>query len=63
LGYGIGGAVATGFKKVVNKKATLYMGDQSDVKFMRKMEEDLTQGGSKIMFRRYNSISDTYIRL
>jgi|AntAceMinimDraft_1070359.scaffolds.fasta_scaffold22263_2 hypothetical protein len=41
LGYGIGSAVATGFKKVVSNKAILYTGDQSDVEFLRKMKEDL----------------------
>jgi hypothetical protein len=41
LGYGIGGAVATGFKTVVSEKQVLYTGDQSDAEVLRKMREDL----------------------
>ena len=41
LGYGVGDAVAQGFKKELTSKLTLYTGDQSDTKFLQQMKADL----------------------
>ena len=41
LGYGIGGAVAKEFKKVVSERKVLYTGDQSDAEFLKKMMADV----------------------
>lgn len=41
MGYGLGSAVAKGFKKKVNEKSDLYTGDQADAIFWKKMKEDL----------------------
>ncbi len=41
LGYGIGEAVAQGFKKMLTSKLSIYTGDQSDAKFLQRMKADL----------------------
>ena len=41
LGYGIGGAVAKGFKNEMTSKLSIYTGDQSDVHFLKQMKVDL----------------------
>lgn len=41
LGYGIGEAVAQGFKKEITSKLSLYTGDQSDARFLQMMKADL----------------------
>lgn len=41
LGYGVGDAVAQGFKKELTSKLALYTGDQSDTKFLQQMKADL----------------------
>ena len=50
MGYGIGNAVAEGFKKVVSEKKVLYTGDQSDAEFLRKMKMDLGDGSDGFQF-------------
>ena len=41
LGYGIGDAVAKGFKNELTSKLSIYTGDQSDVDFLKQMKVDL----------------------
>ena len=41
LGYGLGGAVAKGFKNELTSKLSIYTGDQSDVHFLKQMKVDL----------------------
>lgn len=42
LGYGVGDAVAQGFKKELSSKLSLYTGDQSDTQFLQRMKADLS---------------------
>ena len=41
LGYGVGDAVAKGFKKRLTSKLSIYTGDQSDAHFLEQMRVDL----------------------
>lgn len=41
LGYGVGDAVAQGFKREITSKLSLYTGDQSDKRFLEQMKADL----------------------